>query len=266
MATSARSPLRRGDAEHERLRLQARVWEPAGRTLAADLELPSGARVLDVGCGALGWLSVLADRVPDGVVVGTDVDARLLALAGETCERAGYDHVRLIEDDLFRSALPAGMFDLVHARFQLYPLGRAAEQLAAYRHLLKPGGVLVLEDPEVRTWTFEPYAPCTATLIGRVAQAVSQAGGSLDMGRRLPALLHAAGLQPSTRTHALGLEPGHPYLRLPLQVADALAPQLVELLGHDELAALRDAAAAEIDDPGRRGTTFTLVQSWARVG
>ena len=267
MAAPASYLLSRRDAEHERLRLQSRVWEPAGRALTADLDLPLGARVLDVGCGALGWLRVLAERVPDGVVVGTDIDPELLAVAGAACDRAGYDHVRLIEDDLFHSALPAGMFDLVHVRFQLAPLGRPADQLAAYRRLLKPAGVLVIEEPDSRTWTYEPYARACASLIGRIAQAFRGAGGDLDAGRRLPRQLeHHLGVAPSTRTHVLGLEPGHPYLRLPLQLAASLEPQLRELLGADELDDLLGSAAAEIGEPGRAGATFTLVQSWARVG
>jgi SAM-dependent methyltransferase len=266
MAAPASHRLSRRDAERDRLRLQARVWEPAGRALVADLELPRGARVLDIGCGALGWLRVLAERVPGGVVVGTDVDPELLAAAGDACDHAGYDHVRLVEDDLFHSALPAGMFDLVHARFQLAPLGRPAEQLAAYRRLLKPGGILVIEEPDSRTWAYEPYAPASASLIGRIAQAFRGAGGDLDAGRRLPGhLANHLGLAPATRTQVLGLEADHPYLRLPLQLAASLEPQLREVLADDELDDLLVAAAAEIDEPGRGGTTFTLVQSWARI-
>jgi len=266
MAATASYLLARREAEHERLLVQSRVWEPAGRALAADLDLPLGARVLDVGCGALGWLRVLAERVPDGVVVGTDVDPARLALAGAACDRADYDHVRLVEDDLFHSTLPAATFDLVHARFALASLGRAADQIAACRRLLRPGGVLVLEEPDTRTWTYEPYARTTATLIGRVTQALRGAGGDLDAGRRVAAHLGTAlGVTATTRTHVLGLEAGHPYLRLPLQLAAALEPQLRETLGDDGLADLLAGAAGEIEQPGRGGTTFTLVQSWARV-
>jgi len=252
-------------SERERLQLQARVWEPAARALLDDLELPDDARVLDVGCGARGWLTALGERVPNGTVVGTDVDGALLAAAGRACEDAGLDNVALVRDDLFRSTLPPGMFDLVHARFQLCALGHGADQLAAYQRLLKPGGVLVVEEPDTRSWTYEPYAPATTHLIGRLAQAYGAAGGNLDAGRRLPALLRDAGLAPRVRTHALGLEAGHGYLRMPLQLADAMAGRLADVLGGDGLAALRREAARELDAPERRGTTFTLVQAWARV-
>jgi SAM-dependent methyltransferase len=253
------------DAEPERLNAQVRVWEPAARALLADLELPADARVVDIGCGAVGWLRALGERVPEGTVVGTDVDERLLDAAARSCHDAGLPRVQLVRDDLFHSALPSGMFDLVHARFQLAPLGRAMDQLATYRRLLKPGGVLVLEEPDTRSWTFAPHAPAATHLIGRVAQAYRTVGGDLDMGRRLAGLLRAAGLAPHVRTLAIGLEAGHPYLRLPLQLAESLDGRLEDVLGSDGLRALRRDATAELDDPERCGTTFTLVQAWARL-
>ncbi|MCW2986079.1 MAG: hypothetical protein JWR63_3649 [Conexibacter sp.] len=252
-------------ADLSRLPLEARVWEPAARALLDDLDLPAGARVLDVGCGARGWLPALSARLPEGTVVGTELDDGVLEAAAETCAAGGLANVSLVRDDVLNSALPTGMFDLVHARFGLCRRGRGTEQLAAHRRLLKPGGVLVLEEPDVRSWVYEPYAPATAHLVGRVAQAFSAAGGNLDAGRHLPNLLRRAGLTPQVRTHALGLEAGHPYLRMPLDLADALADRLADVLGADGLAQLRRQATTELDSADRRGTTFTLVQAWARV-
>src|SRR4051812_42499517 len=44
-----------------------------------------------------------------------------------------------------------GTYDLVHARFQLSMLGRPAEQIAAYKALVAPGGILLIEEPDTRT-------------------------------------------------------------------------------------------------------------------
>lgn len=49
--------------ELERLQLQSKVWEPAGRALLAQLPGGIGLRVLDVGCGVMGWLRVLSEWV-----------------------------------------------------------------------------------------------------------------------------------------------------------------------------------------------------------
>jgi hypothetical protein len=51
---------------------------------------------------------------------------------------------------------------------------------------------------------------------------------------------------------------------LPLQFATALEARLVSLVGAEELERLRNDADVELKEPGRWGTTFTLIQSWGR--
>jgi SAM-dependent methyltransferase len=255
-----------GTSETERLRLQSRVWEPAGRRLLDLLGDGSGSRALDVGCGAMGWLRLLSDWVgPSGSCTGSDVAAGVLAHAREYVAAEGLDNVTVVEDDLFDSRLPTGGFDLVHARFQLAPLGRAAEQLTAYRRLLRPGGLLVLEDPDSSSWTYTPDAPRTAELVGLVRDAFRAAGGDLDAGHDAVRLLAGDGLYPTSRVETVKLGAGHPYLRLPLQFAASLRPRLEQLVPAADLDRLLADCAAELDRPGTRGVTFTLVQTWAVV-
>ncbi len=59
--------------------------------------------------------------------------------------------------------------------------------------------------------------------------------------------------------------PGHPYLRLPLQFASALEERLLSLVDADELEKLRNEGEAELQEPRRWGTTFTLLQCWGAV-
>ena len=61
------------------------------------------------------------------------------------------------------------------------------------------------------------------------------------------------------------LPPGHPYLRLPLQFATALEARLLSLVDAGELEGLRNDADVELKEPGRWGTTFTLIQCWGRL-
>src|SRR5215207_9987898 len=124
-------------SELERLQLQSRVWEPAGRQLLSKLSDGSGRHALDVGCGALGWLRILSDWVgPSGRVVGTDIDESLLGAARSLVEAEGISNVELVVDDLFDSSLEPDSFDLVHARFVIAPLGRGRQQVELYRRLV----------------------------------------------------------------------------------------------------------------------------------
>ena len=255
----ARYLLAGQESELERLSLQSRVWEPAGERLLARLGDGSGLRALDVGCGVLGWLRLLSEWA--GEVVGTDVDEASLAHA----RALGLPNVQIVRDDLFASELEPASFDLVHARFQLAPLGRAEQQLAAYAHLLRPGGVLVLEDPDSASWRHHPGAPALAALVELILQGFSAAGGDFDAGRRLPGYLRALGIEPELDAHVVALPPGHPYLRLPLQFAASLRPRLLELVAEPELDRLLEDASAELEDSHRWGLTFTLVQVWGAM-
>ena len=253
-------------SELERLQLQSRVWEPSGRQLLSKIGSGSGERALDIGCGALGWVRILAEWVgASGQVVGTDVDESLLDAARSFLEADGVSNVELVVDDLFESKLDPQSFDLVHARFVIAPLGRGREQLAAYRRLVRPGGSLVLEEWDLGSWHFNPPARAAERLIRSLAEIFAGLGG--EAGRGLPELLREIDIEePAVDAHVIALEPGHPYLRLPLQFSVALESRLLQTLNEDELASLRREAETELAEPGRWGTTFTLIQSWGKLG
>jgi SAM-dependent methyltransferase len=251
-------------SELERLQLQSRVWEPSGRQLLTMVGDGSGLRALDVGCGALGWLRILSGWVgPSGHVVGFDIDETLLDAARSFLDAERISNVELVVDDLFDSKQAPHSFDLVHARYQIAPLGRGSEQVASYQQLVGPGGLLVLEEWDLGSWHFNPPAPAAERLIRLLAEIFASLGG--EAGRGLPDLLGEIGIEAKINAHVLALKPGHPYLRLPLQFSAALESRLLEALSEDELASLRREAEAELAEPGRWGTTFTLIQSWGRV-
>ena len=252
-------------SELDRLRLQSLVWEPSGRQLLSKLGGGSGGRALDVGCGALGWLRLLSDWVgPSGQVVGTDIDESMLNAARSFLQETEIANVELVLDDLFDSKLEPQSFDLVHARYEIAPLGRGREQVAAHRRLVKPGGSLILEEWDVASWHFNPPAPAAERLIRLISEIFAGLGG--EAGRGLPELLREIGIEePEVDAHVIALKPGHPYLRMLLQFSVALESRLLEVLSEDELASLRQEVEAELAEPGRWGTTFTLIQSWGQV-
>jgi SAM-dependent methyltransferase len=253
-------------SELERLQLQSLVWEPAGRTVLARIPRQAGARALDCGCGVLGWLRVLSEWVgPSGAVVGADIDDNMLAGARAFVDAETLRNVTLTRDDLFASQLPSASFDLVHARFQIAPLGRAAEQIAVYRRWLKPGGWLVLEDPDMASCRINPEGVGFHELVKLIEQAFLAAGGNLNSGRALPNYFRALGVEPALDAHVVALPPGHPYLRLPLQFAMALRPRLESIAGKDALELLLAQVEADLARPGLWGTTFTLIQAHASL-
>jgi len=252
-------------SELERLQLQSRVWEPSGRRLLDDIGEGRGDRVLDVGCGAIGWLRLLSEWVgPDGEVVGTDIDDAMLAAARQFVDSEGLGNVVLMKDDLFASKLESSSFDLVHARFQIAPLGRGPDQIANHVQLLRPGGTVALEEWDVSSWNFNPPVRALDSLVELIGQSFAQSGGDMHVGRKLLDLLRGFDIEGNVRAEVLALPPGHPYLRLPLEFAAALEERLLYIVTVDELEQLRKESDAELGEPGRWGTTFTLVQCWGQ--
>ena len=128
-------------SELERLQLQSRVWQTSGGRLLAEIGDGRVGRAVEIGCGVMGWLGLLSEWVgQDGEVVGTDIDDAMLSAAEQFVADEGLRNVLLRNDDLFASRLEPASFDLVHARFELTPLGRGHDQMETYVRLLRPGG------------------------------------------------------------------------------------------------------------------------------
>jgi SAM-dependent methyltransferase len=251
-------------SELERLQLQSRVWEPSGRRLLEEIGDGPGARAVDIGCGVMGWLRLLSEWVgPDGEVVGTDIDDAMLAAAEHFLAEEGLVNVVLRNDDLFATRLEPASFDLVHARFELTPLGRGHEQMETYVRLLRSGGTVVLEDPDWGSWHFNPPAQACEKLIALSCEAFAR-WGDADAGRKQLQLLRSFGIEGNVRAEVLALPPGHPYLRLPLQLSVGLEPRLRSFVNAEALNQLFQEAENELQEPGRWGTTLTVIQSWGR--
>ena len=252
-------------SELERLQLQSLVWEPSGRRLLEKIGDGRGKHVLDVGCGAIGWLRVLSEWVgPQGQVTGVDFDEKMIAAAEGFIASEGLTNVSVKIDDLFATKLEPSSYDLVHARFEIAPLGRGREQLETYLSLVRPGGTVVLEDPDLDSMHYNPPAPKLDEVRALIREGFRRSGGDLDAGRGHPALFRSFGIEANVRAEIEALPPGHPYLRVPIQMMVSLRPRLETFRDPTELDDLQEAAEAEVAEPGRWGTTLTLIQCWAQ--
>lgn len=248
------------------MHMQAVQWEPAGAQLLGELGDGSGLRAADMGCGPLGWLRLLSRWVgPSGEVVGTELSDATAEAAWLTVRSEGLSNVSVVVDDVFVSGLPPASFDLVHARFMLGPLGRPQEQVATYRRLVRPGGWLVLEEPDVGAWRFNPAAPANERLNELQLAWAHTMGRELDSGRRLRTILRALCVEPQIRAHVLVLPPGHVYRAVALMFATAGRQALAERIGAEEVDELLARAEEELRDPELWCTSCLLIQAFARL-
>jgi hypothetical protein len=137
--------------------------------------------------------------------------------------------------------------------------------MQTYLRLVRPGGTIVLEDPDPGSWHFNPSAAALERLIALIVEAFRVSGGDWAAGSKHLHLLGEFAIEGNVRADVVALPPGHPYLRLPLQLATALEQRLLSLVTADELEGLYKQGEAELQEPGRWGTTFTLLQCWGRL-
>ena len=65
----------------------------------------SGQRTVDVGCGPIGILNLLSDRVGrDGVVIGVEREPRFFDMAQAELDTRGLQNVKLVKADALHRA------------------------------------------------------------------------------------------------------------------------------------------------------------------
>lgn len=253
--------------ERRRLRLQSETLEEIGELLLRDIPLPDGSRVADIACGAMGMLGALSRKVGvNGVVVGTDVSAAMLEHARTYAADAGLDNVELVRDDAYATSLPLKTFDLVHARFLLAPIGGDEALLPQLESLLKPGGILVLQEPDSAHWRVRPGSDAHDRLVAMVVRAYDRHMGGFDAGLRLLEIAHRRSwTNIGLSARVAGLGPGHPYLRAPVMFATSLRAAILRDTPESELDATIAAAEVDYRDQRRFGTTFGVIGVWGTV-
>jgi SAM-dependent methyltransferase len=259
-------------AEHDRLRLQAQAFAAEAGWLLDQLGIAPGWRAIDLGCGPRGVLDLLAARVgPRGTVVGLDQDEAAVGLARAFVAEHRLANVEVRQGDARETGLPRASFDLAHARLVLvnvpHPEGIVAEMAA----LVRPGGAVALEEADLVSLLCDPPLAAWARLYGAYEAYARDAGVDLYLGRRLPALLRAAGLvDVRVRPEVLEVEvcpPGHPRRLLFPHFVENVRDRLVArgLLSEEELTALLAAVRAHLADPATLVVAPMLFQAWGRT-
>jgi ubiquinone/menaquinone biosynthesis C-methylase UbiE len=130
--------------QRELTRLQAieQEFDPASRRRLYAAGLTTGWRCLEVGPGAGSLMQWMGERVgPSGHVLALDLSTGFLPSRHP-------DHVEFRQGDIRTALLPQGSFDLVHARYVLIHLPDYEIALSQMLAALKPGGWIVLEEPD----------------------------------------------------------------------------------------------------------------------
>jgi ubiquinone/menaquinone biosynthesis C-methylase UbiE len=261
-------PLGGTQTELERLLTQAQAYEPQANWLLDRIGVQPGWRAVDIGCGPIGILNLLSKRVGQrGSVVGLEREARFVEMAKAEVAKRGLVNVQMIKADALKTGLDKESFDLVHERLVMINVSDRDALLTEMLSLLRPGGIVVLEDVDNVSWLCQPAHPSWDVLLNAFHTVFHAGGGNGFIGRRLPVLLRAGGVQNiqikvTVETPLLG-----DYRRTHLvSLIDSIREQVITkgLLDEAELKEHREALVRHLDDPATTVIDKLLVQAWGQ--
>lgn len=179
------------------------------RAIVNELPLRSEMGVLDLACGDGFYSRCIAQRLgPGGFIIGVDINLAYLAQARRAASRqAGSARIDFVAGSFDRLPFPDGTFDLVWCAQSLYSLPDPVVAIGHMARALRPGGLVAVLENDTLHKVFLPW-PVRLELPLRAAELRSfvEGPGSSSkyyVGRRLPAILAAAGLEPlRMTTHA----------------------------------------------------------------
>lgn len=255
--------------EQQRLIAQAQDLEGPTRWMLDRIDLKPGLRAVDIGCGPIGIMNLLSERVgAGGIVIGVEREPRFFDMARAEQRRRGLSNVELVNADALNTGLDKNSYDFVHERLVLINIPLVAQQavLKEMLSLLKPGGTIAIQEFDFVSFACDPDHPSWNVLFNTWCDAFEAAGGgNLFIGRSLARLLRSAGAE-NVRVHA--------HANLP-QVGEYQRTHILSLIesthelmvGPGKLSAteLRDHVAAlakHLADPKTTLIDRLVVQAW----
>ena len=227
--------------ERQRLALMSRLLDPMHRRHIEQLGVAGpGARTLEVGCGNGSMSAWLAGQVaPGGQALAVDLD---LSLANADAPGLAYR-----QGDILAGPVQPGGFDLVTARAVLHHVGDVAVALANLVASARPGGAILLVEPDFLPVSVAEPAEVRTFWDGWLAWSRAQ-GIDYFVGRKLPAMLAGLGLQDVTATAETALyHGGEPWAEYWRETVTELRSRLIQSGQLDDR--LIDAFLAQCADP-----------------
>jgi SAM-dependent methyltransferase len=184
--------------EQQRLIAQAQGLEEYAGWMLDRIPVRPGFQAVDIGCGPIGIMNLLSERVGShGAVIGVERESRFADMARAELKERGLPNVRVVNADALKTGLEKNHYDVVHERLVLINIPPASRQalLAEMLSLLKPGGTIALEEFDFASYVCYPAHPSWETLFGIWSDTFHAAGGDLSVGRSLAGLLRSIGAE-----------------------------------------------------------------------
>ena len=174
------------------------------RVLLPLLDLPPGARVLDVGAGNGALTFLLARLRPDLELTGLDLTAELVAAGNEEAAKRGLGNVKFSRGDALHLPFGEASFDAAVCQTLLVHLAEPERAVREMSRVLRPGGSFMAAEFHIINIDFpvDSAAPTpydvgeTARYARLLLRGYRLSGqGDLQVGARVPFIAVEAGLE-----------------------------------------------------------------------
>lgn len=171
------------------------------------MQIGSGHKVLDLGCGIGGATFPIADLVgPTGLAAGVDVSSALIEVAKQRAR--GRPEIEFRVGDAGAIPYPDATFDAGRSERVFLYLSDRAGAIKEMKRVVKPGGRLCLIDTDTDSMAI--YSTDRA-LTRKLTSIVAASLPNPNSARELPALARQAGLR-DIKVQALSITTPHEFL------------------------------------------------------
>lgn len=261
---SGNYPLETREGEFARLAVQAEAMAPDTAIMLDRIGVGPGWRCIDIGCGPGGITQLLSEKVgPGGRVVGIDKNAAFL----EHARRSAAGNVEFAQADVYATGLPSESFDLAHMRFVASTAGDPERLLAEALRLVRPGGIVALQEPDGSSLNCYPPHPAWDRLKAALLGAFESVGADLRLASRLYWVVRQTALQDvAYRTFLVAVRATDPMVDYLPSTIESLRSTVIanRLAGEAELPGLLSDCRAHLSNPDTSFTMYTVAQVWGR--
>lgn len=189
--------LKTGVEGKKTLDLQHEIYYPMSKNHLERAGLSSGQTVWDIGCGSGTMTKHIAEIVGEtGHVYSLDISPEQIKVSRDLIEEAGFRNVSFYTGDITTAVyLPVGMADIVYGCFVLMHQTNPKETLRRMMLLLKPGGILVLQESEMRTMHFSSENSGLEDYVSTIVNLGFSNGVDFNIGPRLSELCEEIGYE-----------------------------------------------------------------------
>jgi len=214
--------LRRGRAGAERLRILGAAMADSTERFLRSSGLKEGMRCLDAGCG----VGVVSRKLAEitGHCHGIDLDSQFLEIAQKDSLPSG---VSLGQVNVFDLAAEP-LYDVVYSRYLLSHLKEPGLAIRRLADVLKPGGLLLLEDVDFPGHVHHPPCPAFLSYLELYQKVVRKNGGDPCLGRKLYSLVLDCNLESVEMELVVSLQYRDPGKRVAELTLEHVASPLID--------------------------------------